>query len=468
MLRKTIWAGVASLVMFGSQAFAAPDFERSVRDFKQTLKSLVKANTSNPPGNEAKAVEIFAARLKAEGIPYQTVEFAPGRSNIVARLKGNGKKKPILLLAHTDVVGTENQAWTVPPHEVTEKDGYLYGRGVLDDLGMATANLETFLSLKRQGITLERDVILALTGDEESGGAGIQFLLQKHPEWIDAEIGLNEGGFIGKNEAGEVRFLNLGAAEKTYMDFSLTVKGPTGHSSVPRPGNAIFRLATALDRLGKHRETERLLPATREYFKKRALVEPPDVAKAMMALADAKGALPKKALEVLKQNPLIGPLLATTCVATLVSGGIRANSLPPDATATVNCRIMPDEPVTNVQRRLQEIIGDSEVVVAVKKDMGVGGMSTVAGVVPETVRKLAKEFFPKAPVIIAMGTGATDSRYLRQRGMQVYGLNPLAIFEGDITRAHGIDERIPESSIRPGLEFQYRLVMELAAAEPSK
>lgn len=439
------------------------DFDRSTKTFRQTLEALVRAKPVNPPGNEARATEILAARLKAEGIPFQTMEFAPGRTNLVARLKGTGEKKPLLLLAHTDVVGTENQDWSVPPHELTEKDGFLYGRGTRDDLSMAVSNLETFINLKRSGEKLKRDVILAFTGDEESGGSGIRAMLEKHPEWVDAEIGLNEGGALIHDETGKVTSALLSVAEKTYQDFTLLVKGTTGHSSVPKGDNAIYLMSAALDRLAKFKPKERLLPATREYFKKRATLEKkPEVAKAMTDLANATGALPKKALAVLEKDPLIGPQLFTTCIPTTIQGGVRMNSLPPDVKVNINCRILPDEPITNVERRLAQIIQDPRIQISKAVGFGVGGASPVAGTVPDAVRKVMAEMFPGAPVIASMVTGATDSRFLRTRDVQMYGLSPISTMEIDFARSHGIDERISVSAIRPGLEYEYRLVLELA------
>ncbi len=443
-------------------ANSAVDYERSVQDFRKTLAALVKAKMVNPPGNEARAVEILGARLKSEGIDYKVMEFAPGRSNLVARLKGSGKKRPLLLLAHTDVVGAENQDWSSPPYELTEKDGFLYGRGAVDDLSMAVANLETFLNLKREKVSLQRDVILAYTGDEESGGAGIQALLEKHPDWVDAEIALNEGGRVITDENEKPLYVSMSTAEKTYADFTLSVKGTTGHSSMPKGENAIFLLAEALHKLNEFKPQTRLVPATREYFRHRAQSEKqPELAQAMKDIVAAKGVLPKKAVQALLKSPFYAPLLMTTCVPTIIAGGIRANALPPDATVTVNCRVLPDEPVSNVKRRLEEIVQDSRIVVSIRKDMGQGGSSALTGVIPSAVQKITKEMYPEIPVISAMMNGATDSRFLRNRDVQVYGLSPFAIPEMDTSRSHGADERLPVKSIRPGLEYQYRLVVEL-------
>lgn len=439
--------------------------DETFQDFRETLAALIKADTTNPPGNESRAVAILAERLKKEGIPYEIVEFAPGRQNLVARLKGTGEKKPLLLLAHIDVVGTKNQTWSVPTHEITEKDGYWMGRGVWDDLGPAVLNLEAFLALHRSGLKLRRDVILAFAGDEESDSAGIQYLLEKRPELMNAEIALNEGGSIKLDENGQVHYLALQVAEKIYQDFILVAKGPSGHSSIPKAGNPIYRLARALDRLGNYKPKERLLPITREYFRQRASLEKPPLSTAMLSLANSKGPLPEKALKLIRENPIHANMLSTTCVATLLTAGTKVNALPTEARASVNCRLLPDENVRDVHELLVKIIQDPEV--EVRLDGVTGTSSPPAPLetdIPHVLRKLAKETWPHAPVLPVMQNSTTDLLYLRQRNIQAYGFFPLALSEQDYLRAHGVDERLPVSGVKPGIDFMNRLVSELATA----
>ncbi len=459
--------GLASLLPVS--AFSAPDLDQQVKSFRETLAALIKADTTNPPGNESRAVAILAGRLKKEDVPYEIVEFAPGRQNLVARLKSSGEKKPLLLLAHIDVVGTKNQNWSTPPHELTEKDGYLIGRGVWDDLGPAVLNLEAFLalhhSMKTSGLKLRRDVILAFAGDEETDSAGIQYLLEKRPELLQAEIALNEGGSIKLDENGNVHYIAMQVAEKIYQDFILVAKGPSGHSSIPKKGNPVYRLAQALDRLGRYQPRERLLPVTREYFRQRAKLEKPTLSHAMLTLANSKGTLSEKALKVIRENPIHAAMLSTTCVATLLSGGTKVNALPTEARASVNCRLLPDENIEQIQKLLTQIIHDPEI--EIRFD-GVTGTSSppakLDGDVPTVLRKLAKETWPNAPVLPVMQNSTTDSLYLRQRNIQAYGFFPLALSEQDYLRAHGVDERLPISGIRPGLDFMNRLISQLATA----
>jgi acetylornithine deacetylase/succinyl-diaminopimelate desuccinylase-like protein len=441
----------------------AADYDAAARSARELLDALVAADTTNPPGNEARAVALGAERLAAVGIPFERTEFAPGRENLVARLRGDGSERPLLLLAHTDVVGAEGQAWSSDPHVVTEREGYLVGRGVADDLGMAALALEVVLILHREKAPLARDVILAWTGDEESGGAGIRWLLEKRPQLLAAGLALNEGGMIRLDEKGKPTWIELQTAEKTYQDFVLVARGETGHSSVPLPDNAIYRLSKALARLADHRFPARLLPVTRAHFAARAPFEPPERSGAMRALADAKGALPAAALAVLDADPVLAASLRTTCVATLLSAGTRVNALPAEARATVNCRILPDETAADVQATIARVLADPAIEITPTEEFGFGTPSPLEGPAPAAIAKVAGHMWPGLPVIPFMSRGATDSRFVRARRIPAYGVSPIPVSDADARRAHGVDERIPASGLRTGVEFLHRLVLELAA-----
>ena len=447
---------------------AAPyDLDAQSKAFRADLESFVKADSTNPPGNEARIVKLVAARLKKEGIPYTVQDFAPGRQNIIARLKGSSAEKPVLLLAHIDVVGTANQAWTTDPHTVVEKDGYLYGRGVMDDLASVALNLETFIALKRNGTKLRRDVILAFTGDEESGGAGARYLLEHDPSMKELGLVLNEGGGLVRDvPGGKPRFASLEVAQKTYQDYVLTTTGITGHSSLPQKDNAINRLADALARIAKAEPEARLMPATRAFFKERARFEDGEMQKAMNAVAAAKDKLPREAVQVLERNLLFSALLRTTCVATMVEGGTKANALPPKASANVNCRILPDETIEQTEARLKTIIGDPRVEVTRAPEFGTNIPSSLEGEFPTALKELLAENHPGVPIIPAVMTGATDSRFFRQHGIPAYGFVPMVIVEGDEARCHGIDERIEVESIRPALDLNMKMLLKLAALKP--
>jgi len=452
--------------LMGVDAVGAPGpYEGEIASFRETLSAMVRADTTNPPGNESRIVDLVAKRLTAEGIGFETVEFAPGRGCIVARLKGTGPEKPLLLLAHLDVVGAENQAWSSDPHTVMEKDGYLVGRGVADDLGMAAMELELFVHLHRSRTALRRDVILALTGDEEVGGAGIEYLLRNRPELVNAGIALNEGGGPVLGDDGKVKFIGLQTAEKTYQDFAITAAGTTGHSSVPVGNNAIYRLSRALDRLGKFRFPPKLLPMTRRYFERRAALEPPPMAAAMRRLARSRGNPPRRALEVVESNPEQSANLRTTCVATMIQGGTKENALPAEARANVNCRILPGESVASVRAQLVAAIADPRTEVKTLGEFPGGPAAVVDGEVPTAVEKVAARLWAGAPVIPTLSVGASDSRSLLLAGIQSYGIHPIAMTEEDGWRMHGVDERIPLASLRPAFQFLQGLVLELAMAQ---
>jgi len=455
------WAALAAAWLAAAPA-AAADFDAAARSARALLEALVAADTSNPPGNEARAVALGAERLRAAGLPVRVTEFAPGRENLVARLASGGGAPPLLLLAHADVVGAAGQSWSSEPHRVVERDGYLYGRGVGDDLGMAAVALEVVLLLQREKVPLARDVILAWTGDEESGGAGIRWLLEHEPGSLDAAVALNEGGGVRLGEDGRPAAIDLQTAEKQYQDFELVARGPTGHSSVPLADNAIYRLARALDRLSAHRFPARLLPVTRAWLAARAPSEPAERRRAMESLASARAALPAGALAQLDADPILAATLRTTCVATLLAGGTRVNALPAEARATLNCRILPDETPEQVRTALAKVIDDPALELRPTQEFGFAAPSPIEGPVPDAIRRVAGEMWPGIPIVPFMSRGATDSRFLRARGVAAYGINPIALGEADEQRAHGVDERIPAASLRPAVEFLYRLVVAIA------
>lgn len=430
---------------------------------RRLLDDLVGIDTSNPPGNEEKAARFVAAKLRAAGIESVLVPFAPGRSNLVARLKGDGSKRPLILLAHLDVVGAAGQPWTAPPFRVTEKDGWLYGRGVTDDKSWVAMATELVIELKKSHAALHRDVILALTGDEESGGAGIRYILEHKKELLgDAEYALNEGGGVLLDGAGKPRLVSLGTAEKTFQDFSLTAKGVGGHSSVPNDENAIYRLARALEKLAAYRFPTRLTPAVRDSLRASAVTQPEARARAMRAAAEVKGdTIPADLLAVMDAHPLVRAMTRTTCVATMLNGGTRDNALPVGAQAMVNCRIMPADTIESVKEALAKLAaGLAEVEIV--QDFGIGPEVPNAGPVRAAVDKATREVWgADVPVIGRLGLGASDSRFLRKAGILSYGIGVMAKPDEMTRNAHGPDEAAPASSFPLGFAFLRAIVREL-------
>lgn len=445
------------------------DYETAEKNFRDLLASMVAADTTNPPGNEARIAKILAERFKKEGIAFEITEFAPGRQNIVARLKGDGSLKPVMIIAHTDVVGTKDQKWSIPnPHQVTERDGFLYGRGVSDDLGMVAAAVETIVLLKKSGQPLKRDLIVALTGDEETDGLGIQYLLKNHPQQVDAEIAFNEGGGFIVDENGKMRLVNLQFGEKIYEDFVVTAEGTTGHSSTPQKDNAIYKLSRAMSKLENFKFPIRMIPGFRRYLKERAPLEKEPLSTAMRQLASSGDVLPKKPLQIIEDNLVFSTMLRTTCVATLLEGGTKRNALPPKATANINCRILPDESPKEIRQTLTKLFNDPSLKVEAVDNAEGSPSSPLTGPAMAAIETVIHEMYPALPIIPTIARGATDSRFLRTHGIAAYGLNPTAGTESDSRRAHGIDERISIRSIKPGIEFLYRLVENLAVQSPSR
>jgi len=457
------FAIVLSLVVPAWPVATEPDLGAATARVRRLLEELVTANPENPPGSEARVVAIGAARLRAAGIPFQVFEFAPGRSNLVARLKGDGSAPPLLLLAHIDVVPTAGQPWTVPPHQVTEKGDRIYGRGVLDDLSMAAVEMEIMLRLHESKTALRRDVILAWTGGEETGGDGIRWQLENHPEVLaDAGLAFNEGGILELGTGGTVTRATLVVAEKTTQDFTFRAKGTAGHSSAPWPDNAINSLARALDRLARNPFPPRLLAATRAYFGAAAATEEPKLAEAMRAVAAAPGSLPEGALEVIAAKPRMAALLRTTCVATQISGGTARNVLPAEATANVNCRILPDQSVEEVRRSLLEIVADPGVEIVAAGTTVEGRAVPVEGEGPSAFRQVVERLHPGATFVPMLVNYFTDSRSLTALGISAYGIGIFPVAEQDTSTMHGTDERIPTASLRSGIALLDGLVYRLA------
>lgn len=455
-------AAVAFLLFATATAsFAAPD--ETTRQARALLDELVATDTSNPPGNEQKAAVLVAGKLRAAGIDSVVVPFAPGRADLVARLKGDGSQRPLILMAHLDVVGAAGQPWTMPPFKVTEKDGWLYGRGVVDDKSWAAMAAALLIELKRTGAPLHRDLILVLCGDEESGGGGIRYLLEHRRDLLgDAELALNEGGGVLLDEAGKPRLVSLGTAEKTFQNFALVTRGVGGHSSVPNDENAIYRLARALDKLAAFKFPTRLTRLTRENLRANAVVQPEARARAMRAAADVKGdKIPDELLAIMDSHPPVRAMTRTTCVATQLSGGTRDNALPVEARANVNCRILPGDTIEWVRETLKKLaagLGDVELVA----DFGIGPEVPVDGPVRDAVVKATRIVYGEVPVVARIGLGASDSRFLRKAGILSYGLGLMAKPDELTRNPHGPDEAAPASSFPLGVAFLRETVKALA------
>jgi len=456
---------VAMLFALGTTMAAAQPGRRPDQQLAfDIFKELVEINTVTATGDTAKAAEAMGARLIAAGFDADDVHVfkpAPRKGNLVARLRGSGSRKPILLMAHIDVVEARREDWSTDPFTLVEKDGYYYGRGTGDDKFMAAAFVANLIRYKREGYKPDRDVILVLETDEEIGDGnalGIRWLLANHRPLIDAAYALNEGAGVGLDKGRPLR-VGVQTSEKVYATFQLEVRDAGGHSSLPGRSNAIYRLAEGLVKLGGFDFPMKLNETTRAYFQRAADFEEPKIGADMRAVAAAKP--DPAAVARLSQYPRFNAQMRTTCTATMLEGGHAANALPQLAKATVNCRVLPGELLDDVHKTLVRVVADERIEVKLLDQPLASPPSPLDPVLMGAIEKLAGEFWPGAPVIPVMAAGATDGAFLRNAGIPTYGHSGLAT-EVTENRAHGRDERIPVKSFYQGQEYLYRLVKALA------
>jgi len=463
-------ATALALLVCGAAASAQPQAPEADRKlFREIYQELVEINTTDSVGDNTQAAQAMAARLKSAGFTDIEMQIvvppgAPKKGNLVARLKGTGAKKPLLLLAHIDVVEAKREDWERDPFKLVEEGGYFYARGSVDDKAMAAIFVANMMRYKKQGYRPDRDLILALTADEELGSTskwnGANWLVKNNRALIDAEFGLNEGGG-GELKGGKPLLNRVQAAEKVSVHFRLEVKNPGGHSSRPRPDNAIYELAEGLAKFGKFHFPVKLNESTRIYFSRSAQFQSGQTADDMRAIA--RDTPDPEAAARLSQSPTYNSTLRTTCVATRLDGGHANNALPQTARATVNCRILPDDPVDGVMKTIQQVVGDKVTVTRASEPVP-SAPSALRPEVMGPIEKVTGEFWPGVPVVPAMSTGATDSRFMRNGSIAMYGVSGLFLDQDD-NRSHGLNERMPVKSLYDGHEFLYRLVKELAGGK---
>ena len=444
-----------------------PDFAQARAEAVRTLQGLIRIDTSNPPGNETKAAEYLKEILDKEGIPSEFLALEPPRGNLVARIKGNGRKKPLLLMGHTDVVGVEREKWTVEPFVGVLRDGYVYGRGASDDKGGLVGMLQVLLLIHRQKLPLDRDIILvAEAGEEGTTAVGIDFLVEKHWPKIEAEFALNEGGWIQQSE-GKVQYVAVQTTEKVPRRIRLVARGVSGHGSIPRPDNPIVRLAAAIATIGAYQPPMRLNETTRVFFQRLAKISPPEEAFLFAHLEDpVEGPKVQETLRHSKSRSLLtyNSMLRTSLSPTLIHGGFRNNVIPAEAEATVDLRAVPDEEMESFLAELRRLINDPAVEIIPPE--GYRPVNRPAPLDSEMFRALEASqaaVFPDAVTLPVMGTGATDSAQIRAQGIQAYGVHAPAS-DDDRARVHGNDERMSVEGLGKYIEFVYRAVVSVAAA----
>jgi len=468
MRRSIVLIAILSAQTAGAQGALTPH-QRAAREI---YSELISINTVDSVGSVTKAAEAMAARFRAAGFPDADVKVLippgkPTKGNLVVRYRGRaGGAKPILLLAHLDVVAALRSDWPRDPFTLHEENGFFFARGASDDKAMASIFVANLLRMKAQGVTPSRDIVLALTADEEGGDAnGAEWLVKEHRDLVDAAYAINEGGggtLTGSGMEVKPLFHSVQAAEKVYQDFTLTATNPGGHSSVPRPDNAIYQLADALARLPKFAFPVALNPTTRAFFEQTAKVEKPEIAAAMRAIVANPG--DTTAAAFLSRDPRYASMLRTTCVATRLMGGHAYNALPQTATANVNCRMVPTSSSAEVRATLARVIADTGIKITntqpTEPDFPKSTLPIDPTVLAATT-EITKSMFGDIPVVPTMSTGATDSHYFRAVGIPSYGISGIFSTPGE-TNAHGRDEKLRVKSYYDGLEFLDQLVRRLA------
>ncbi len=440
------------------------DWKKAGAEAIEHFTDLLRIDTSNPPGNETKAALYLKQVLAKEGISSRLFALEPDRANLVARLKGSGAKKPLLVMGHTDVVGVQKEKWTFDPFTPTRKNGYIYARGSSDDKDIVIASLMLMILLKRSDVKLDRDVIfLAEAGEEGTTRVGIDFMVDQHWPEIESEYALTEGGSTVARD-GKVRYVGISATEKIPRPVHLVAHGPAGHGSRPTPDNAVLRLASAVAKAGTWQAPMRLNDTTRAYFERLATISSPEEAQRYNHIGDPAAA-PAIEKYFARYELSHDAILRTTIVPTLIKAGFRTNVIPSEADATLDVRALPDEDLDKFYAELRRVIADPKVEVVPSKLRGrpVSRPSRLDTDMFHALEHAQHRMFPGAITLPQMSGGATDNAQLRAKGVEAYGFGPI-VEEHDGHGAHSDDERVVETSIPKLVEYLWYAALEVAAA----
>lgn len=466
--------GIAGTLLI-APAVRGQSFDETKKLAREIFKELIEINTTDSSGNVTTAAEAMAKRLREAGFLEPDVVVAgpaERKKNLIARIHGSGKRRPILFIAHLDVVEARREDWTTNPFQLVEKDGRFYGRGTIDIKDGDAILVTNFIRLKKEGFQPDRDLILALTADEEGGNNnGIEWLLNHHREWIDADYCVNLDGGDFMSEHGKKLYAAVQASEKVYVDFELEVRNPGGHSSRPVTDNAIYHLAEGLTRLSRFTFPAELNEIARAMLDRSAAFHSGQEAADMKAAAQSPPN--ESAVARLSENPFYNAILRTTCVATRFDAGHANNALPQRARANVNCRILPGQDPAQVRAALVRVLADPQILVnfVVQRDSD-GNLVQPAGVPPSPLRPdvmkslegVVHAMWPALPVLPVMDTGASDGKYLRMRGIPTYGISGVFL-DLDNRRAHGQDENVRIEDFFDGVDFNYRLMKALSSGK---
>ena len=444
-------------------------WESTLRESVGHLQTLIRLDTVNPPGNEITAARYLDGVLRGAGIETWLDEPAPGRASLIARIRGTGTQRPILLMAHMDVVGVEPEKWTMQPFGGEILDGHLYGRGAIDDKGMLAANLQAMLIVRRAieagAPPPSRDIVFLATSDEETGGIfGIDWVLANRRELIDAEFALNEGGRVRVVD-GRTLYCAVQCAEKVPHNVVVTARGPGGHAAIPLEGNAIARLARALALIAAHREPLELSPITRTFFHELSGIWPDRaVRRAMADVCADDPAQAERGARALQALPSFDAVVRNGISPTLVAGGTRSNVIPTEATATLNIRTLPGSGIQELLGRLRALVDDPDVTMHVRASGDEASPSPLDSPMYQAITEELRALEPGAITVPYLSTGATDSATLRRAGIACYGLLPFPLTQDDEDRMHGHDERLGVEALGFGVRLVTRVVARVARA----
>jgi acetylornithine deacetylase/succinyl-diaminopimelate desuccinylase-like protein len=455
------------MMTFGVVAPAGAQPPVTVDPTATLLAELIRLNTSNPPGNEDIVAQFLAPRFRALGFEIAIIPTPQaGKSHFIARLRGDGSRKPILLAAHADVVGVEREKWTVDPFGGVIKDGYVFGRGAIDFKGGMAVFARAAMMLAERKVPLARDVIFMAEADEEGAPFNTSWLAREHWPLMDAEFVLNEGGWIIKRENGSVRYVSISTADKDAVSFTLTARGTSTHSSMPRPDNAIFALGKALARLADHETDVQLTPSTRQFFSTLGKTSQPPMSGYFADLVSGDPARVARGDKEISKDPLLHAIMRNTIAPVILNAGFRGNVIPGSAEATVNFRLIPGTDPAVIGDMLKRVIADDRIEIR-RQGAAAGGapQALVSSEDTDLYRALVRESkaqYPGAEVTSYLFQAGTDARAWRSRGIPVYGIYPYPIDAEDLSRMHGNDERVSVESLRQGTEMISRTLVNVA------
>jgi acetylornithine deacetylase/succinyl-diaminopimelate desuccinylase-like protein len=435
------------------------DWDQLLKEAICHLQEYIRINTVNPPGNEAEGARFLKRILEAESIPCQIFEPSPGRGNLLATLKGNGKRKSLLLLNHMDVVPVEKEQWSFDPFKGVIQDGYLYGRGSLDDKAMGIIEMMTLLILKREKVPLERDILFLATADEETGGRwGVQWAMENIPSLSESEYALNEGAYVILNEAGMADQYGISNGQKVIFQLDLTAKGTSGHASRPLPDNPNVKLVHALERITKWETPFNILPMVKEYFSKIAPKQPPDERKFFDDIE--KGMSDPSFSDKLTSNPIYNAIVRDTISLTILRGGNKENVIPSESTATLDCRLIPGSSKEDFIKEMKKRLGDEIEVEVISESLSLPP-SPLNTDLFQAIQKFATQNDPGCPVVPVLLSGATDSRFLREKGIITYDFCPFRLTQKDLLIIHGNNERIAIENLRFGMRMFFEVLKDV-------